>query len=268
VSASNAIRTRLELAVTIAHEAGEITLEHFRRDDLVVERKGDDSPVTVADRRAEEHLRARIARRFPDDGILGEELPERPGTSAYRWILDPIDGTKSFIHGVPLYGTLVAVERDGEPCLGVIRIPALGEAVYAALGQGAWYLAGDRPPEPARVSSTGALAEGLFVTSEVTTFDEIGHREAYDRLQGAARLSRTWGDAYGYLMVAMGRAEVMVDPIVSVWDLAAVQPVVEEAGGRFTDWHGRRTIRSGRSVATNGRVHDEVLAILRSGEEM
>ena len=159
MSATNEIQTRLDLAVEIAHEAGLITLEYFRRDDLVVERKGDDSPVTAADRRSEEHLRQRIAEHFAGDGIFGEELPERPGTSGYRWILDPIDGTKSFIHGVPLYSTLVAVERDGEPLLGVIRIPAMDEAVYASVGQGAWYVAGDRPPTPARVSGIASLAE-------------------------------------------------------------------------------------------------------------
>jgi len=263
VSATDEIQARLELAIEIAREAGRITLEHFRRDDLVVERKGDDSPVTIADRRAEEHLRERIAEGFADDGILGEELPERPGTSAYRWILDPIDGTKSFIHGVPLYSTLVAVDRDGEPLLGVIRIPALDETVYAAVGRGAWYLVGDRPPKPAVVSAAGSLAESLFLTSQVASFDEIGRRDAYDRLQAATRLSRTWGDAYGYLMVATGRAEVMVDPIVSVWDVAAVQPVIEEAGGHFTDWHGRRTIHTSQAAASNGRVHEEVLGILR-----
>jgi histidinol phosphatase-like enzyme (inositol monophosphatase family) len=263
VAATDDIEARLELAVAIAREAGQITLAHFRRGDLVVERKGDDSPVTIADRRAEEHLRQRIAGGFADDGVLGEELPERPGTSGYRWILDPIDGTKSFIHGVPLYSTLVAVERDGEPLLGVIRIPALDETVYAAVGRGAWYLAAGRPPVPAVVSETGSLAESLFLTSEVASFDEIGRRAAYDRLQAAARLSRTWGDAYGYLMVATGRAEVMVDPIVSVWDVAAVQPVIEEAGGRFTDWHARRTIHSGQAAASNGPVHEEVLAILQ-----
>ncbi len=256
------IRTRLEVAEQIAREAGLITLDYFRRQDLVVERKGDDSPVTAADRAAEEHLRSRIAEHFHNDGILGEEFPERPGSSGFRWILDPIDGTKSFIHGVPLYSTLVAVERDGEPLLGVIRIPALDEAVYAAVGKGAWYVTGDRAPVPARVSSVASLAEGLFVTSEVESFDEINRRDAYDHLQQDTRLSRTWGDAYGYLMVATGRAEIMVDPIINLWDVAAVKPVVEEAGGQFTDWQGRATVHSGQAAATNGLVHRDVLAIL------
>lgn len=258
------ITTRLELAVEAAREAGQITLEYFRRDDLKVERKGDDSPVTVADRQAEEHLRRRIAQAFPDDAILGEELPERPGTSGLRWILDPIDGTKSFIHGVPLYGTMLGVEHDRQPLLGVIFIPALDECVYAAAGQGAWYLTGGAPPRPAKVSDCPTLAEGLFLTSEVSNFSRVGRREVYQRLEAAARLSRSWGDCYGYLMVATGRAEVMVDPVAAVWDLAALLPVIEEAGGKFTDWQGRPTVHSGQSLATNGRLHDEVLALVGS----
>jgi histidinol phosphatase-like enzyme (inositol monophosphatase family) len=258
------INARLELAVEAAREAGRITLEYFRREDLQVERKGDDSPVTVADRKAEEHLRGRIAEAFSTDGILGEEFGEQPGTSGYRWILDPIDGTKSFIHGVPLYGTLVGIEEDGEPAAGVILIPALAECVYAARGQGAWYELGDAPRRPARVSQCARLDEALFLTSEVAGFDEVGRRDAYDRLQAATRLARTWGDCYGYLLVATGRAELMVDPIVNVWDAAAVLPVIEESGGRFADWQGRPTIHSGQCLATTPELYDEVLAITRS----
>ena len=258
------IGPRLRLAREAAREAGAITLEYFRRDDLAVERKGDDSPVTAADRAAEEHLRRRIAENFPDDGILGEELPETEGQSGYRWILDPIDGTKSFIHGVPLYGTLVGVEREGRSVLGVILIPALDESVYAARGQGAWYASGNREPEPARVSSRQTLAESLFLTSEVLSFDELDRRTAYDRLQAACRLTRTWGDCYGYLMVATGRADVMVDPVMSIWDAAALSPILEEAGGTFTDWQGEPTIHAGEGIGTNGHVLEEVLAITRA----
>ena len=134
--------SRLVLALQIAREAGKITLEYFRREDLEVERKGDDSPVTAADRRAEEHLRSRIAEAFAHDAVVGEELTDRPGNSPFRWIVDPIDGTKSFIHGVPLYGTLIGIEHEGEPVAGVIHMPALDECVYASRGNGAWYVAG------------------------------------------------------------------------------------------------------------------------------
>ena len=256
------ITPRLELAIEAAHEAGRITLEHFRRADLEVERKGDDSPVTVADRQAEQHLRRRISEAFPDDAVLGEEFPQQPGSSSFRWILDPIDGTKSFIHGVPLYGTLVGVEHQGQPVLGLILIPALDECVYAATGQGAWYVTAGGNPQPAKVSGCSTLSEGLFLTSEVSSFSQIGRRDVYDRLETAARLSRSWGDCYGYLLVATGRAELMVDPVAAVWDLAALLPVIQEAGGTFSDWQGRPTIHSGQGVATNGRIHDEALALI------
>lgn len=262
-SEKSEIAGRLKFALEAGREAGQITLEYFRRENLVVERKKDDSPVTIADRRAEEHLRRRIAERFPEDGILGEEFPERPGSSGYRWILDPIDGTKSFIHGVPLYGTLIGVERDGRSVLGVDLIPALDECVYAAEGQGAWYVGQGRVPQAARVSRCAPLSEGLFLTSEAANFDAVGRHEVFDRLSAVARLSRTWGDCYGYLMVATGRAELMVDPLMNLWDAAAIQPIIEEAGGTFTDWQGRRTIHSGEGIATNGLILEEVLAITR-----
>jgi len=255
--------SRLVLALQIAREAGKITLEYFRREDLEVERKGDDSPVTAADRRAEEHLRNRIAEAFALDAVVGEELSDRPGSSPYRWIVDPIDGTKAFIHGVPLYGTLIGIEHEGESVAGVVYIPALDECVYASRGNGAWYVQGQKPKRPAKVSKQAPLSQGLFLTSEVGAFDEIDRRDVYDRLQSTARLSRTWGDCYGYLMVATGRAEVMVDPVVSLWDLAPMLPILAEAGGTFTDWQGRPTIRSGQAIATNGLLLDEVLAIVQ-----
>ena len=253
---------RLALAVAAAREAGRLTLDHFRGEDLAVERKGDDSPVTVADRGAERLLRERIAAAFPADAILGEEFPEKEGSSGFRWILDPIDGTKSFIHGVPLYATLVGLEEGERSVAGVIVIPALDEHLYAAVGGGAWYAVGDEPPRPAKVSSCPRLAEGLFVTSEVVSFVRHDRAAAFERLQEAARLTRTWGDAYGYLLVATGRAEVMVDPVMAVWDAAALLPVLTEAGGTFTDWRGRSTIHGGEGVATNGLVLDEVLGLL------
>jgi histidinol-phosphatase len=256
------LRPRLDLAIAAAREAGQVTLQYFRRDDLDVQLKQDDTPVTAADRRAEEHLRQRIAAAFPQDGILGEEAAEQPGSSGFRWIVDPIDGTKSFIHGVPLYSTLVGLECEGQSVLGVIRIPVLDECVYAARGLGAWYLHAQESPRPARVSSRQPLGKALFVTSEVINFDRTGRRASYDRLQAACRLTRTWGDGYGYLMVATGRAEVMVDPIMALWDAAALLPVLEEAGGTFTDWRGERTIHGGEGVATNGVVLDGVLRLL------
>lgn len=254
---------RLQLALIAAREAGDITLRYFCQDNFQVELKSDASPVTVADRQAELHLRHKISAAFPLDGILGEEFPETPGTSGYRWILDPIDGTKSFISGVPLYGTLIGVEFEKQSVVGVIHIPGLDECVYAATGQGAWYICHGAAPRPAKVSSKNQLSESLFCTSEVKTFVNAGRLDAYQQMQAASWLTRTWGDCYGYLLVATGRAEVMIDPKMNVWDCAALQPVMEEAGGTFTDWQGNRTIHAGEAIATNGHVLEEVLAITR-----
>ena len=257
------ITARLELALHAAREAGQLTLRYFQTDGLAVELKSDASPVTVADRQSEQLLRERIAARFPRDGILGEEFPESPGTSGYRWILDPIDGTKSFIRGVPLYGTMVGVEQGGQSVVGVVNIPALDECIYASAGQGAWYQRGQSAVRKAQVSSRETLAESLLCSSD-TRFPTPSRADAYRRLQQAVGVSRTWGDCYGYMLVATGRAEVMVDPIMNVWDAAAIQPIVVEAGGTFTDWQGQPTIHSGEGIATNGKLLEQVLAITRS----
>jgi histidinol phosphatase-like enzyme (inositol monophosphatase family) len=260
---SAAVARRLETALAAAREAGKATLAYFQRDDLAVELKADRSPVTIADREAELLVRRRIAESFPDDGIVGEEFPDQIGTSDYRWIVDPIDGTKSFVAGVPLYGTLVGVEFQDRSVIGVIHIPALNETVWAGEGSGAWH---DRPGKPtaaARVSQTDSLAEAAFLTSEVGGFGATGRAEAFNRMQSATRITRTWGDCYGYLLVATGRADVMVDPQMSVWDAAALLPVMQEAGGSFTDWQGRPTIRGGEGIGANGRLLDATLATLR-----
>lgn len=257
------ISRRLEVAISAGKEAGRLTLNYFQQDNYQVERKSDASPVTIADRSSEQLLRERIAAAFPQDGVLGEELGTTTGTSGFTWILDPIDGTKSFISGVPLYGTLIGIEHQGRALAGFVYLPALGEGIYGSAGQGAWYFRGDQPPRRCRVSAKSRLADGLFVTSEINTFDQRGAMRVFEALQKAAWLTRTWGDCYGYLLVATGRAELMVDPIMNVWDAAAIQPIIEEAGGTFTDWKGNPTIRGGEGIATNGLVLDEVLAIMQ-----
>lgn len=254
---------RLELAVAAAREAGGAALERFGSEGLGVERKADATPVTVADREAERRLRRRIGAEFPEDGVVGEELDDREGTTGFRWILDPIDGTRSFVRGVPLWGTLVAVERGGRVEAGVARLPALEEEVYAARGGGAWHRRGDADPRPARVSGRPELADGLFVTTAVRSWRRKEAADAYRRLERRAGLVRTWGDCYGYVLVATGRAEAMADPFVSLWDAAALLPVLREAGGTFTDWAGRARPDAGEAVATNGEVAEEVLEVLR-----
>lgn len=256
------LQPRITLARQIAREAGEITLRYFQMPDLGVERKSDASPVTIADRTAEQHLRQRIQTAFPDDAILGEEFEAVSGTSGYRWILDPIDGTKSFITGVPLYSTLIGIEREGRSLAGLIRLPALNESIDAIVGQGAWYQRGETVPVRAHVSHR-PLKEGAFVTSQVDSFTKRGAERAYQALEQTAYITRSWGDGFGYLLVATGRAELMVDPIMNVWDAAAIQPILEEAGGTFTDWSGRPTIHSGEGIATNGVNLEQILSITR-----
>ncbi len=261
---------RLKLAVDIAREAGELTLRYFGNQNLKVERKADQSPVTVADRGAEELLRHRISERYANDSIVGEEFGTAEGTSEFQWVLDPIDGTKSFIYGIPLYTTLVAVLKNDQPLIGVIHAPGRTETVYAAKGGGCWYIEDKAAtPQAARVSPVEHLDDSLLLTTELKSFSENRRTDALDRfmrLQKLARVTRTWGDGYGYLMVATGRAEIMVDPIVNLWDAAPLQPIIEEAGGHFSDWNGTPTIRAGEAVATNGRVTADVLNCLGGTE--
>jgi histidinol phosphatase-like enzyme (inositol monophosphatase family) len=264
-----AVAARLEAALAAARLAAAETLRWFGGTGLVVDTKADDSPVTQADRAAEAVLRQELLGRFAADAFLGEETGGTPGTSGYEWIVDPIDGTKSFIRGVPLYATLVGCRREGRGVLGVIAIPALDETVYAARGGGAWHVRGAAAPVAARVSPRATLREALLCSSDFTSFArwsggvDAGNA-ARQRLEAACGVVRTWGDGYGYLLVATGRADVMVDPLMNAWDAAAVETVVTEAGGRFTDWAGRDRIDSGDGVASNGLLHDAVLAGLRT----
>lgn len=254
------LRELLDFAVEIARAAGEITLRHFRGS-FVAERKADNSFVTIADREAESYLRARIETAFPEDSILGEEAGKKSGISNRRWILDPIDGTFSFVHGVPLYGVLIGLEVAGEPILGVVNLPASNEIVYAARGLGC-FLNG----EPARVSATNSIDEALLLCSDFGSCEQYGFGPAAASLQARAHARRTWGDCYGHVLVATGRADIMIDPVMNIWDCAALLPIVEEAGGTFTDWTGKPTIDGGNAISTNGQLFDSVMKIVRKPE--
>ncbi len=256
--AGESLRDLLEFAVDLAEKAGEVTLRYFQGR-FAVETKADASPVTVADREAEAYIRQAIESRFPNDGIVGEEFGETRPEALQRWIIDPIDGTYSFVHGVPLYGVLIGMEREDEPLVGVIHLPALGETVAAARGEGCRWR-GQR----ARVSNTSELGGALCLTTEMRPEQDPARSAALGRLVTAVGAARTWGDCYGYALVATGRADIMIDPGMNVWDCAALLPVIEEAGGRFTDWRGERTIRGGDAVASNGTLHGQVLSLLKS----
>lgn len=254
------IRPLLDFAVELARNAGAIAHRHFKGS-FVAERKADNSFVTVADRETEKHLRASIEKAFPDDAILGEEEGAKPGKSNRRWILDPIDGTYSFVHGVPLYGVLIGLEVDDEPVLGVVNLPALNELVYAARGIGCFW-----NDVPARVSSTASLSDALLLATDFGACQQHGFGRAAEILQRQVHARRTWGDAYGHVLVATGRADIMLDPIMNVWDCAALLPILEEAGGTFTDWQGQRTIRGGNAISTNGALFESVMTAIRNSE--
>lgn len=245
-------------AVDLALNAGAITLKYFRQSPQT-DTKADGSFVTIADREAEEYLRARISERFPDDAILGEEGGTRAGSSGRRWIVDPIDGTFAFVHGVPFYGVLIGLEIDGQPTLGVVNLPALNEVVYAAHGLGCFVNG-----EPAHVSQTKRLADALLLCTDFGTCEKHGFGKPASVLQQSVQARRTWGDCYGHVLVATGRAEIMLDPVMNLWDCAALLPILEEAGGTFTDWQGKRGINGGNAISTNGVLLQEVMKMVSS----
>jgi len=238
----------LDAAAELARLTGASALSHYRTT-LVVERKGDGSPVTIADREAERAAREWIAKRFPADGVLGEEFGDTPGGSGRTWVLDPVDGTKTFVRGVPLWGSLVAVVEGETVLAGAASYPALDEHLAAAPGAGCWHN-GVR----CRVSEVHRLEGATVLTSEVGRFATPERRRSWESLAEATLISRTWGDCYGYLLVATGRAEVMVDIGVHPWDIACFLPIIREAGGVITDLEGRASGMIETAIATNSAL--------------
>jgi histidinol-phosphatase len=253
-------RARYEKAVEVARQAGQLALRYFDAG-TAVEWKQDRTPVTVADREAELLLRTALLGAFPADGFLGEEHGERPGTSGFRWIIDPIDGTRSFVRGIPLWGTLVGLEYKGETVAGVVEVPALGHTYRALRGDGAWR--GDRR---LRVTDESDLSKATIFYTSLSWFLKAGRQAEFVDLVTRTQTQRGYGDFYGHVLVAQGSGELMVEHGVHVWDVAAIQPIVEEAGGRFTDWDGNRTIHRVDVLASNGKLHDEALHVLRKKE--
>ena len=226
---------------------------------LEVMRKADRTPVTQADREAEAVMREMIMERFPEHQVLGEEGgSDGPGDAEYRWILDPIDGTKSFIHGVPLFGTLIALVERGTPVIGVINLPATGEMMIGAKGKPTTVNG-----RPVRVRETSRLSEATVLFTDLPNMSELGHGPALEGLGRDVGLMRGWGDCYGHFLVAAGRADAMIDPELNVWDVAALKPCVEGAGGRLTDLAGVDTGLGESALSTNGLLHDQLLERLK-----
>lgn len=251
------LRQQLDFAIAAAHEAGRITLGHFQSELLASEAKEDLSPVTVADRDAEQRIRERIEQAYPTHAVLGEEFGESAEGASHRWLIDPIDGTRSFVRGVPLYGVLIALEVDGEVTLGVAHFPALTETVWAARGQGC-YWNGRR----CSVRSGSSLAEAFVGFTNAGSFDRYGREEAWRRVRAASAYTAGWSDAYGHALVASGRLELMLDPAMNVWDCGPFPVILAEAGGYFGDWSGRSTIYGGEALSTTWDLLPQVLELL------
>lgn len=260
-------RNRYEAAVAAAQEAGQIALKYFPDLDSAafsarVEWKEDLSPVTLADREAEAALRSRLLRSFPGDGFLGEESGNTPGASGFRWIIDPIDGTRSFVRGIPLWATLVGLEYRGEAIAGVAFIPPLGHTYRALVGDGAY-----RGDHRLRVSTVTSLGEAQLFYSSLSWFAKAGREAEFLNLARRTQRQRGFGDFYGFLLVAQGSGELMVEYGVHIWDVAAIKPIVEEAGGRFSDWDGKPSLDRPDVIASNGYLHEEALRLLRGSAD-
>ncbi len=245
-------------ALEAARAAGEIALGYYRgRVEVTI--KADQTPVTQADREAEQAIRNLLSRAFPDCGFLGEEFGQE-GSTTRRWIIDPIDGTKNFVRHIPIWAVLIALEEDGQVTTGVVHNPVSGELFWARKGEGAW-----ANGERIRVSSCSNMSEAFLMHSGLNLFRAAGYWKGFERLVDATSRQRGFGDYFGYCVVAAGKGEIYVEAELKPWDVAPMKILVEEAGGRLTDFAGKPDIYSGSVLATNGLLHDEALRLLTSG---
>lgn len=241
----------------LADESGKI-IKYYWRTGATVENKPDKSPVTIADKKAEEFMREMIMKKFPNHGILGEEFGEHNPNAGYKWVLDPIDGTKSFICGTVTFGTLISLLKAGDPILGVINQPILNE-----------FLIGDNHTtelngRQVQVRECGNLSDAVLLTTDQLNVEKYQNIKNFDKLVHKVKLYRHWGDCYGYYLVASGYADIMIDPIMNPWDLFALIPIIRGAGGTITDYHGNDPLKGKSIVATGGKIHKEVIEILNS----
>jgi len=264
---SSELQRRLDFAVCAAQASSKLTLKYFGGSDLDQSTKEDGSPVTIADRACESDLRQRIEEAYPDDSILGEEFESKIGTTEYEWVIDPIDGTISFVQGVPLFGTMLACMLNGHPVLGVIAMPALDEIVFAADGLGCWHSIRNAKPTKAQASTIRDLDQALINTTSLSYFTTPKHRRLYEQLDAASKHSRGWSDCYGWVLYATGRVDAVIEPVLSLWDYAAAIPIITEAGGIWTDLSGEKALSSGEIVATNEPLHKQIMAIIQSVDE-
>ena len=256
--------SRLAAALSVARSMGDVTLQFLGADSLATDTKADGTIVTEADRAAETHGYDTITRAFPDDGLLGEEHGTHPGSSGWRWVLDPIDGTVAFARGVPLYGVLVGLEYNDTPVGGVIHMPAMRETVWGGQGQGAWHQHADAAPTIARVSTTDRLANAMVCTTSYDYFRDAGCAPLHERLCKGCGSTRGWSDCSAHLLLATGRIDAVVEPLLARWDISAVIAVIEAAGGRCSDFDGMNDPSSTNAIVSNGHLHDELLELIEA----
>jgi histidinol-phosphatase len=255
------VRSDLELALHLADRADEVTIAAFPRPDLVVETKPDRTPVSEADRAVEERIRGVLSGERPADRVVGEEFGDT-GAGPRRWIIDPIDGTKNFVRRIPAWATLLALEVDGTMAAGVVSAPALGRRWWAARGEGAWVREGDGAPRRITVSRVEKLSDAHLSGAGLLDWDDWGGPGVYVDLAARCYAERSFGDFWSHMMVAEGACDIGLDPVVSLWDLAPLQVIVEEAGGRFTTFGGEARADGGSAISSNGLLHEEVRSIL------
>ena len=245
-----------------AEEAGRGTLAWFRNHELTADLKGDGSPVTRADREAEELIRRRIEDAFPRDGIIGEEFGRTAGQTGYTWVIDPIDGTKAFVRGIPTYANLVSVLNGDRAVVGVANFPALSETVWAGAGSGAWWRTAESERSRARVSETASVAVAVIEIASPSVFMREGKWHLYTKLAERGAKLRGWNDAYGFALVATGRVDAAVDAGIKVWDIAPFDVIVRESGGVMTDWKGRQTLETDRVLMGSRGLVDQLSGLL------
>lgn len=241
---------RLDLARTLAREAADIILRHYSPLGHRFDTKADGSPVTVADLETEQHLRDRLTKALPADGLLGEEFGDQPGTSGFRWVIDPIDGTRSFVHGVPLFGTLIGIEFNGQRAAGVAHFPALNEQYFAHAGGGAFLQIAGGQPRPLRASPVAAFDQATLVTTDPAWMLRSPPAGFFAELAQQCRVVRGWSDCYAFVMVAAGRADIAIDPPMKPWDVAALEPILREAGAHVSGWDGHPPTDGAQGLVT------------------
>jgi histidinol phosphatase-like enzyme (inositol monophosphatase family) len=252
----NALQTYRPFLRELVSASAEVILPYFGKPDIIIEQKDDESPVTIADRKAEECMRSLIRRRFPDHGIIGEEYDNHRTDAEYVWVLDPIDGTKSFASACPLFGTLIALLHEGEPVLGAVNLPALRQLF---IGDGNVTTMNDKP---VRVRDLNTLGDAVMLVTDIVSVEQHRDPAGFEKLMRRVKFVRTWGDCYGYALLSSGWSHIMIDPIMHTWDIQAIIPVVRGAGGIVTSWDGGVPVRADSLVAAVPGLHDQVIHML------